>query len=113
MGASTWTYFAPYHPKPAVALQRLRRQVFASGQYRRPLTPQERVAQARALPTASQAHRQAAANMRAAAEAARRATPSEHGAEDRLQLAAFFREVRITPPDGTTTQKLIAFYEHE
>ena len=36
MGASGWTYFTPYDPDPNAALQRLRQEVFATGQYARP-----------------------------------------------------------------------------
>jgi hypothetical protein len=36
MGATGWTYFTPYHPDPAVALGRLRQEVFARGDHRNP-----------------------------------------------------------------------------
>lgn len=36
MGATCWVYFTPYHPSPAVALDRLRREVFGRGDYRHP-----------------------------------------------------------------------------
>lgn len=45
MGASAWVYFTPHHPKPSAALRALREQVFAAGQYRKPATVQERLAQ--------------------------------------------------------------------
>ncbi|MDB5339708.1 MAG: hypothetical protein JWN70_5327 [Planctomycetaceae bacterium] len=41
MGASGWTYFTPYQPEASAALQELQRQVFASGQYKRPQTGPE------------------------------------------------------------------------
>jgi hypothetical protein len=36
MGASGWISFTPYDPDPNAALQRLRQEVFATGQYARP-----------------------------------------------------------------------------
>ena len=36
MGATTWTCYTPYDPDPDAALQRLRREVFAAGNYRKP-----------------------------------------------------------------------------
>jgi hypothetical protein len=36
VGASGWIYFTPYDPDPNAALQRLRQEVFATGQYTRP-----------------------------------------------------------------------------
>jgi hypothetical protein len=36
MGASGWTYFVPHEPDPEQALQQLRQQVFAAGDYRKP-----------------------------------------------------------------------------
>ncbi len=36
MGATTWTCYAPYDPNPEAALQRLRRETFAAGNYRKP-----------------------------------------------------------------------------
>ena len=33
MDASRWHYFTPYDPDPNAALQRLRQEVFATGQY--------------------------------------------------------------------------------
>ena len=36
MGVSGWTYFTPYDRDPNAALQRLRQEVFATGQYARP-----------------------------------------------------------------------------
>lgn len=66
MGASTWVYFTPYHSKPAVALRRLQVEVFAAGQYRKPATVQERLAQFGPLPSPSQLHRQTAEQLRRA-----------------------------------------------
>lgn len=54
MGASTWVYFTPYHPKPSAALRCLREHVFAAGQYRKPATVQERLARLGPLPLPSQ-----------------------------------------------------------
>lgn len=75
MGASAWVYFTPYHPKPSAALRRLREEVFAAGEYRKPATVQERLAQLGPLPNPSQVHRQTAEQLRRALEAG--ATNSE------------------------------------
>jgi hypothetical protein len=69
MGSSTWVHFTPYQPKPAAALRRLREQVFAAGQYRRPASAQERLAQLGPLPLPSQIHRQTIEQLRRALEA--------------------------------------------
>jgi hypothetical protein len=36
MGASAWIYFTPYQPDPEAALQKLRNEVFARGEYYKP-----------------------------------------------------------------------------
>src|SRR5579872_3511690 len=36
MGASPWIYFTPYQPDPEAALQQLRNEVFARGEYYKP-----------------------------------------------------------------------------
>lgn len=64
MGASAWVNFTPYHPKPSVALRRLREQVFAAGQYRKPVTVQERLAELGPLPSSSELHRRTAEQLR-------------------------------------------------
>jgi hypothetical protein len=39
MGASEWFYFTPYQPDPEAALQKLRNEVFARGEYYKPWDP--------------------------------------------------------------------------
>jgi hypothetical protein len=39
MGASGWGYFTPYQPDPEAALQKLRQEVFARGEYYKPWDP--------------------------------------------------------------------------
>jgi hypothetical protein len=39
MGASVWVYVTPYQPDPEAALQRLRDEVFARGEYYKPWDP--------------------------------------------------------------------------
>jgi hypothetical protein len=113
MGASTWRYFTPYHPKPAVALRHLRQQVFAAGEYRRPATGRERIAQARGLPSAADAHRQTAANLRAQAALVRQ-NPAAYDTPDLGErMRALFREMRRALAPGSPIEQLIAFYESE
>jgi hypothetical protein len=69
------SYIRPYHSKPSAALRRLREQVFAAGQYRKPATLQERLAQLGPLPLPSQVHGQTVEELRRALEAG--ATNSE------------------------------------
>lgn len=64
MGASSWVYFTPYDAKPSAALRRLREQVFTAGQYRKPATVQERLAQLCPVPSPSQLHRRTAEQLR-------------------------------------------------
>lgn len=70
MGASTWVSFTPYQPKPSAALRQLREEVFARGQYRKPLTVQERLKQLGPLPLPSQLHLQTLERLRRSYEQA-------------------------------------------
>jgi hypothetical protein len=111
MGASTWVSYTPYHPKPSVALGRLREEVFSSGLYRKPATIREAFARVRMLPSPAETHRATAQSMRAAAEAARRNPAAHECPELREQVVYSFRALGMTPPPGTPLEQLIAYYE--
>lgn len=112
MGASTWHYFTPFHPKPSVAFRRLRQHVFATGQYRQPASFSERMAQVRNLPSAVDTHRQTAARMRDQAEQVRQNPTAYDRPEFLSQIAAYRAMGNTLPPlSGSPVEQLTQYFE--